>query len=113
MNISTRLCFALLAAALVFGGCTRPSHTSQVTAPDTKPKGARLTTAAAIRIAKAAAEHHGCDLRSYKEPEAHYEFTRKDKSWWVYFEGRVAIPGHFFAVSVDDLTGETQLKPGD
>ena len=65
-----------------------------------------------IRIAKQAAERQGADLRNYKEPKAHYEFTRKDKSWWVFFDGRVARLGNHFSVSVNDQTGETRFIGG-
>lgn len=113
MSIFTRLCFALFAGTLMFAGCSHhPPHTVQTSAPDTKPDGARLSTAEVIRIAKQAAERQGADLRRYKEPEAHYEFTRKDKSWFVSFDGRVAMPGNHFSVSVDDQTGETRFFGG-
>ena len=71
-----------------------------------------MSPAEAIRIAKQAAERQGSDLRRYKEPEARYEFTRNDKSWWVFFDGRVPMPGNHFAVSVDDQTGDTRFIPG-
>jgi hypothetical protein len=71
-----------------------------------------LSTPEAIRIAKQAAERQGADLRRYKEPEARYEFTRKDKTWLVSFGGRVAMPGNHFSVYVDDQTGETRFFGG-
>jgi hypothetical protein len=74
--------------------------------------GARLRTAEVIRIAKQVAEQKGIDLHRYKEPEAHFEFTREDKSWFVFFNGREAVPGNHFSVSVDDQTGETRLFGG-
>jgi hypothetical protein len=109
MSIVARLFLAVLAGALVFAGCSHPPRPSQTAAPDTKPEGARLRTAEAIQIAKQAAERQGVRLRDYKEPEAHYEFTHKDKSWFVFFDGRVAMPGNHFSVSVDDQTGKTQF----
>ena len=110
MRIYIGLCFALLAGT--FAGCTQSSRTVQVTTPDTKPEGARLSTAEAIRIARQTAERQGVDLQRYKEPEAHYEFTRKDRSWFVFFDGRVAMPGNHFSVSVDDRTGAAQFRGG-
>ncbi len=107
-----RLFFALLASALVFTACTHPPQTAQPNAPNTKPEGARLSTEEAVRIAKRTAEQQGVRLRDYKEPEVHYEFTRKDKSWWVFFDGRVPMPGNHFAVSIDDQTGGARLIPG-
>jgi|WetSurMetagenome_2_1015567.scaffolds.fasta_scaffold169566_3 hypothetical protein len=112
MSIFARQCFTVLVVSLLFAGCSHPPHTTQAVVPDTKPEGARLSTAEAIRIAKQAAERQGIDLRRYKEPEAHYEFTRKDKSWFVFFDGRVAMPGNHFSVSVDDQTGETRFFGG-
>jgi hypothetical protein len=112
MSIVARLSLAVLAGALVFAGCSHPSRPTQTAAPDTKPEGARLSTGEAIQIAKQAAERQGVRLRDYKEPEAHYEFTRKDRSWFVFFDGRVAMPGNHFSVSVDDQTGETQFFGG-
>jgi hypothetical protein len=72
-----------------------------------------LSTAEAIRIARQTAESQGIDLRNYKEPEAHYEFTIKDKSWSVFFDGRVAMPGNHFFVSVDDRTGDAKIVRGE
>ena len=74
--------------------------------------GARLRTADVIRIAKQVAEQKGIDLHRYKEPEAHLEFTRKDKTWFVFFNGQEAAPGDHFSVLVDDQTGETRLCEG-
>lgn len=59
-----------------------------------------------------AAEREGIDISRYNEPEAHYEFARKDKTWFVAFDGRVAMPGNHFSVSVDDQTGEAQVFRG-
>jgi hypothetical protein len=96
----------------MFVGYTQPPRPTQTSVSDTKPAGARLATAKVIRIAKEAAERRGVRLRDYKEPEAHYELTRKDKSWIVFFDGRVAMPGNHFSVSVDDQTGETRFFGG-
>ena len=72
----------------------------------------RVTTAEAIRIAQQAVERDGRRLRDYKPPEAHFEYTREDKSWFVFFDGRVPMPGNHFSVSIDDRTGNTELMPG-
>jgi hypothetical protein len=53
------------------------------------------------------------DLRRYKHPQAHCEITRKDKTWSVFFDGRVAMPGNHFSVSADDQTGETRFFEGE
>jgi hypothetical protein len=112
MNICARQCFTVFVVSLLFAGCSDPPHTTPTVVPDTKPEGARLPTAEVTRIANQAAERQGVDLRQYKEPRAHYELTRKDKSWSVFFDGRVARPGNHFSVSVDDQTGETRFFGG-
>jgi len=112
MSIFARFSFAVLAVALALVGCSQSSRSIQSSAPDGKPAGARLSTAEAIQIAKQAAEREGVRLRDYKEPEAHYEFTRKDRSWFVFFDGRVAMPGNHFSVSVDDRTSKAQFFGG-
>ena len=113
MSILGRLCLAVLVGDLVFVGCTQPPRPASVSVSDSKPEGARLSTVEAIRIAKQAAERQGADLSRYKEPVAHYELTRKDKSWSVFFDGRVAMPGNHFSVSVDDQTGKTRFFGGE
>jgi hypothetical protein len=97
----------------MLAGCSRPAPKPQAVAPETKPEGARLSTAEVIRIAKQEAERQGADLGRYKEPEAHYELTRKDKTWFVSFDGRVAMPGNHISVRVDDRTGETRFFRGE
>lgn len=96
----------------VFAGCMQPPRPAQTSASEAMPEGARLSTPEAIRIAQQAAKRQGVDLRRYKKPEAHYEFTRKDRSWSVFFDGQVAMPGNHFSVSVDDRTGETRFFGG-
>jgi hypothetical protein len=108
MGIFSRHSFALLAAVVVLAGCAHLTHTGS----ETRPAGARLTTAEAIEIAQQTAERDGRRLSDYKSPEAHYEFIQQDKSWWVFFRGRVLSPGNHFAVSIDDPTGKTRLIPG-
>ena len=112
MRIFIRYCCALLAASSLLVGCARSTGTAQMPATHTKPVGARLTRAEVVRIAAQAAEKHGYRLADYKEPQVHYEFTRKDKTWTVFYDGRVAMPGHHFGVWVGDQTRETQVRPG-
>ncbi len=66
----------------------------------------------AVGIAGKAAVKHGYRLADYKDPQAHYEFTRKDKTWSVFYDCKVPMPGHHFLVSVDDRTGEARVVPG-
>jgi hypothetical protein len=111
MSSFIRHCFAALTVLLLATGCSQP-RTTQAVAPDTRRDGARLSQSEVIRIATQVAEREGFRIADYKQPEAHYEFTRKDKSWIVFFDGRVAMPGHHFGVSIDDQTGETRIFRG-
>ncbi len=81
-------------------------------APGTKPAGARLSTTEAIDIAKRTAERKGVDLRDFHEPEAHYEFVFKNKTWFVSFQGLVPAIGNHFSVYVNDRTREAEFIPG-
>ena len=77
------------------------------------PSGARLTQAKVIRLAREAAEREGIKLDRYKEPEANYEFTRKDGTWTVFFDGKVPTPGNHFMVWVNDGTKKTKVMRGE
>ena len=112
MNALARFALAALLVALALSGCALTPHKAQAPAPAAKPEGARLSTAEVIRIARQTAELHGIDLGKYKEPEAHYDHTSRDGSWFVFFDGRVPMPGNHFGVMVDDRTGEAQLHRG-
>jgi hypothetical protein len=112
MSIVTRSFYVVLTGSLMFAGCTQRPRPTQASLSDIRPEGAHLTTTEAIRIARETAERQGVRLRDYKEPEAHYEFTREDQSWFVFFNGRVAMPGNHFSVSVDDQTGKAQFFGG-
>jgi len=112
MSIFVRHCIAFIAAALLIAGCSPPQQSPQATPSDTKPEAPRLSMAEVIRIARATAERQGVHLQEYKEPEAHYEFVRKDKRWIVFFDARIARPGDHFSVSVDDQTGEARFHGG-
>jgi hypothetical protein len=112
MSLVAHLLIPLFASALVFTGCKHPPLTAQPTVPNSQLEGPRLSSAEAVSLAKRAAERQGLRLREYEEPEAHYEFTRKDRSWWVFFNGRIPMHGNHFAISVDDQTGATRLIPG-
>jgi hypothetical protein len=112
MRVFTHQGLALVAALAILTGCTRPAHTD-LPASDVRPDGAHLTPSQVISIAKHTAETKGIHLTNYKEPEAHYEFTKKDKTWSVFFDGKVPMPGNHFLVWIDDQTQKAQLMPGD
>jgi hypothetical protein len=109
MRTTLRHAFGLLVASLVLGGCS-DSRILPVAPP--QPKGAHLSTAEVIRIAKGAAVQHGNDLSRYEEPNAHYDSTGKEPIWLVLFDGKVARPGNHLMVVVDDETGKVRLVPG-
>jgi hypothetical protein len=100
--------FAFLAGSFLLAGCLQTTRT----ATETRPAGARLTTAEAVQIAQQAAEKDGQHLGDFNQPEAHYEFTRKDRSWFVFFGGKELLPGNFFSVTVDDRIGKAEVHEG-
>ncbi len=100
MKANSSHILAVVLALMLVGGCA--------TAP---PEGARLSSAEAVRLAKEAAVRDGVELAHYGRPTAR---LTKDQRWFVMFEARGILrsPGDFFAVSVDDRTGATQVLPG-
>src|SRR5437773_10132051 len=112
MSIFIRHQIVALAISFLVAGCSHPTPPTGAV-PDTKPDGARLSQAQAVRIAAEAATKHGYRLTDYKDPQAHYQFTRKDMTWSVFYDGRVPMPGHHFLVWVDDRTGEARVMPGE
>jgi len=111
MSIFRRHLSLALTILLFAVGCSHSTPTA-ATVTDTKPDGARLSQAQAVRIAAEAATKQGYHLTDYKDPQAHYEFTRKDRTWSIFYDGKVPMPGHHFLVWVDDRNGETRVMPG-
>jgi hypothetical protein len=76
-----------------------------------------LTKSEAIRLADKAAKKEGYNLREYQRPEAHYEFTRKDDTWFISYDGKpdkdgnTAI-GHDFFVIIHDKTRKIDVYQG-
>jgi hypothetical protein len=67
-----------------------------------------------VRAASRAAAQAGYKLTRYKEPEAHFEFVRKDGSWTVFYTMKPPTPvGGHFQVWVEDKTGKTKVMPGE
>ena len=74
----------------------------------------RMSQTDVIRAASRAADQAGYKLASYQEPEAHFEFVRKDGSWSVFYVMKPPTPaGGHFQVWVNDKTGKTQVMPGE
>ena len=96
-----RFSFLLAVVALLLLGCARSAST-------------RLSQPEVVQIASRAATDAGYKLADYKEPEAHFEFVRKDRSWTVFFVRKPPTPpGGHFSVWVDDQTSKTQVTPGE
>lgn len=77
-------------------------------------RSARMSQSDVVRIAGRAATAAGYKLADYQEPEAHFEFVRKDGSWTVFYVMKPpTLPGGHFQVWVDDKTGKTQVMPGE
>jgi hypothetical protein len=75
---------------------------------------ARLRQDEVITIAKAKAVQEGFDLSKYDLKGCDYEFTRKDRTWTVFFELKPPTsPGGHFIVSVDDQTKKATLMRGE
>lgn len=66
-----------------------------------------------IKLSNAAAEKKGYKLANYEAAEAHYEYVRKDDSWWVFYQGKFRAPGNHFSVSIQDKTKKTEVTPGE
>jgi hypothetical protein len=63
-------------------------------------------------LANAEAIKQGVALNEYKQPEPEYEAKSPDKTWTVFYEGKVKAPGHYFLVWVNDETGACKLMLG-
>ena len=75
---------------------------------------ANLTKAEVVQIAEATAKSGGYDVSKYNMTGCHYEFTRKDRSWTVFYALKPPTPvGAHFLVWVDDQTKKATLAPGE
>jgi len=74
----------------------------------------RMSKTDVVRAAGRAATEAGYKLEGYKEPEAHFEFVRKDGSWTVFYVMKPPTPvGGHFQVWVNDKTGKTRVMQGE
>jgi hypothetical protein len=74
----------------------------------------QLSEAEAIKIAEQAATAEGFDLAKYDRTGCHYEYTKKDKTWTVFYQLKPPTPpGGHFLVSVDDRTKKAMLHRGE
>jgi hypothetical protein len=73
-----------------------------------------LARAEVLQIAEATAKSEGYDVSKYNMTGCHYEFTRKDHTWTVFYELKPpAPPGGHFMVSIDDQTKKASLAHGE
>jgi hypothetical protein len=72
---------------------------------------ASLVQAEVIAISNEAAKQAGYALIEFDAPAA--EFKMKDCNWWVFYNGKLPIPGNHFFIIVDDGTKRTQVLPGE
>ena len=74
----------------------------------------KLTKAEVLRIAEVTAKSEGYDVRKYNMTGCHYEFTRKDHTWTVFYELKPPTPpGGHFLVWIDDQTKKATLARGE
>ena len=66
----------------------------------------------AVVISNREAAKDGVDLSRFGRPEAHFEFTEKDCTWSVFYEGLSNVIGNHFLVIVDGRTGSATLSGG-
>jgi hypothetical protein len=90
--------FAAVTIAVLVSGC---AHLQQMTKSDV------------VRVANQAAEVAGYHLTDYKEPQVHFEFTDKNHTWTVFYDGKVLVPGNHFLVLVNDRTKTARVMAGE
>ena len=78
---------------------------------------APLTEQQVVALSNAYAKAQGYDLAHYKRPSVHFNYTRADNTWVVFYDpiadkkGLVAI-GDDFTVYVENSTKKVSLIPG-
>jgi hypothetical protein len=103
MNIRIAVVTFLCSTLFLASGCTHQSK-----APRTL-----LTKNEVIVIAKETAKSEGLDVGRYNMTGCHYEYTRKDGTWTVFFNLKPPTPpGGHFSVWVNDKTKEAKLLHG-
>lgn len=106
---------AIIAALVLAGACSNPPARAPAPAAPVgqgRPTGARLSRAEVLRIAEDAAIKNGHNLTNYGVPKVVYECIVQDRTWHVFYDGKVPMPGNHFSVLVDDLTGEQRVMLG-
>lgn len=74
----------------------------------------QLTRKEVLAIAEATAKAEGYELAKYNMTGCHYEFTKKDHTWTVFYELKPPTPpGGHFLVSIDDRTKKAIFHHGE
>jgi hypothetical protein len=95
----TQFSFRTIAILVLIAGCAR---------------GPKMSQADVVQAASRASKGAGYELANYQDPETHYEFVRKDRSWTVFYVRKPPTPaGGHFQVWVDDRTGKARVMPGE
>ena len=67
----------------------------------------------AIEIANATAIDNGWKLEEYDLLSVNEREYDGKSNWYLFYDGKAKYPGNHFFVTVDKLTGETDLFPGE
>jgi hypothetical protein len=111
-SVSTSLA-ALLITCTPCAGSAGPKSASLPQETRGTPQGAFLSRDKAVRLADDAALKKGYSLVDFLPPRVFYQFLKKDRTWSIFYEGKVAKPGNHFLVVVDDRTRAAQVLPGE
>lgn len=105
MKNRIELVILLFGAFLAASGCM--NQTQEIESEN------NLTKKQVIQIAEETAKSEGYDLQKYNMAGCHYQFTRNDQTWTVYYELKPPpLPGGHFFISVDDQTKKATLAHG-
>jgi hypothetical protein len=67
-----------------------------------------------VAIAEATAKAEGFDLTKYDMTGCHYQFTKPDGTWTVFFQMKPPTPpGGHFMVTIEDQTKKATLMRGE
>jgi len=93
----------LAVASLALVGCSSPDK-----------KATQMQEKEVVAIAETTAKAEGFDLAKYDMTGCHYQYTRQDGTWTVFFQMKPPTPpGGHFAVTVVDQTKKATLMRGE
>lgn len=85
---------------------TRPPAKLQQTQMKTE-----MNTENALRVANTEAEKAGYQLKDYKAPKV--VRSPNEKTWLIFYVGKIPAPGHHFLVRIDAETGKADVLRGE